>query len=63
MTVLGSREAVQTETSYQVCNRLMDVEDNRYCEFDGQVEVRAYGFWTCPWCGYNRMAHEEGVDL
>lgn len=33
---------------YVVCNRLLDPEEPRHCEFDGDVDRRAIG---CPSCG------------
>jgi hypothetical protein len=36
--------------TYVVCNRLLDPEMNRYCEFDGNVPI-TNGAGRCPGCG------------
>lgn len=50
----------QPQTSYQVCNLLIDPETNEHCEFDGVVPIDAWGIWHCPSCNRRRMAKDEG---
>ena len=38
-----------TNTTYVVCNRLLDPETNEHCEFDGDMPVKD-GIWRCPSC-------------
>lgn len=45
-----------TETTYVVCNRLLDSEMNRYCEYDGDVTLNPEGTWRCPACGVKHYA-------
>lgn len=42
--------------SYEVCNRLLDPETNRHCEFDGTVSVSEDGVWRCPSCHGRRVS-------
>lgn len=41
----------ERELTYVVCNKLLDPEENRYCEYDGRVELDCRGCWRCPDCG------------
>lgn len=40
--------------TYVVCNKPLNIETNRFCEFDGDVEELGDGSWRCPRCGYFR---------
>lgn len=37
--------------TYVVCDRLLNAETNRHCEFDGRLLLTVDGFWRCPACG------------
>lgn len=45
-------------TLYVVCNRLLDPEENRHCEYDGDVEFTD-GRGRCPWCR-SLLSESEG---
>lgn len=55
-----------SETAYVVCNRCLDPETNRHCEFDGDVTLDESRRWRCPGCGAQRTApvptDGEGAD-
>jgi hypothetical protein len=46
-----------TTTQHRFCGLLFrasiarNVEDARYCEWEGDVEVNSNGVWTCGGCG------------
>jgi rubredoxin len=40
--------------NYRVCNRPLDIETDRHCEFDGEVRVAIDGTWYCPACKTKR---------
>lgn len=39
---------------YAVCDRLLDVERNLFCEYDGYPISDETGRWRCPSCHANR---------
>ncbi|MFB7843605.1 hypothetical protein [Microbacterium sp. NPDC056052] len=45
---------------YTVCDRLLDPETNRHCEFDGDVTF-IDGRGRCPWC-FRAMTEEEAEE-
>lgn len=47
------------KTEYAVCDRLLNVETNEHCEFDGDVELDKKRMWRCPGCGALRYGSEE----
>jgi hypothetical protein len=59
------RAAINAGETYVVCNRILDVEANTYCEFDGYLKVDERGYWTCPSChhvGYRPHERESTND-
>lgn len=45
--------------TYVVCNRTLNIERPRHCEFDGDIELDSGRFWSCPSCG---ARHQEPSD-